>query len=104
MAQCHVYRNASSQTRGRIPYLLDVQADLHEDLHTRVVVPLILHQHLKIDWARLHPQFKIENRRVVMATADLASVPGSLLGEEVLDLSPERAVILAALDLLFTGV
>jgi toxin CcdB len=40
MAQFTVCRNKNPQTRSAVPFLLDVQNDLLEDLETRVVVPL----------------------------------------------------------------
>jgi len=40
MAQFMVCRNKNPQTSSTIPFLLDVQNDLLDDLETRVVVPL----------------------------------------------------------------
>lgn len=40
MAQFAVYRNASSTNKAAVPYLLNVQSDLLEDLETRIVIPL----------------------------------------------------------------
>jgi toxin CcdB len=40
MAQFTVYRNKNPQTRSTVPFLLDIQNDLLDDLETRVVVPL----------------------------------------------------------------
>jgi toxin CcdB len=40
MPQFAVHRNTNPATRSSVPFLLDVQSDLIEELGTRVVVPL----------------------------------------------------------------
>lgn len=40
MAQFMVHRNKNPQTLETVPFLLDVQNDLLNDLETRVMVPL----------------------------------------------------------------
>ncbi|MGH8752702.1 MAG: CcdB family protein [Burkholderiales bacterium] len=105
MAQFDVYRNANPATRARIPYLLDVQSDLLEPLTTRVVVPLCKPEVLKGKLAdRLNPVFEIEGKKIVMLTPELAGVPAKIFGERIDNLSNQRGSIIAALDLLFTGI
>lgn len=105
MAQFDVYRNANPATRARIPYLLDVQSDLLEPLVTRVVVPLCKPELLKGGIAeRLNPAFKVEGRPVVMLTPELAGVPKRVLGAHIASLAADREAIIAALDLVFTGI
>lgn len=105
MAQFDVYRNTNASTRARIPYLLDVQSDLLEPLATRVVVPLARPEVLGGKLAeRLSPLFRVEGRNVAMLTPELAGVSRKLLGERVASLVGERQSIVAALDLVFTGI
>ena len=104
MAQFDVYLNTNSATRKSIPYLLDVQADLLDTLATRVVVPLVLGEEMGLAAKHLNPQFKIKGTSVVMSTAELAGVPNRLLGDKVASLKNKRDEIIAALDLLFTGI
>lgn len=105
MSQFDVYRNTNPATRARIPYLLDVQSDLLDPLATRVVVPLCKPEVLKGKLAeRLNPVFEVEGRRMAMLTPELAGVSRKILGERVGNLSNERYSIVAALDLLFTGI
>jgi toxin CcdB len=105
MAQFDVYLNPSPATRTRIPYLLDVQSDLLELLATRVVVPLCKPDVLAGRPAeRLNAAFEIEGRRVCMLTPQLAGVPRKVLGDRVANLAQERHAIIAALDLVFTGI
>ena len=105
MAQFDVYRNPNPATRTRIPFLLDVQAELLDSLATRIVVPLCKPEALMNKPAeRLNPQFEIGGRAVVMLTQELAGVPRRALGDRVAGLAGERASIIAALDIAFTGI
>jgi toxin CcdB len=105
MAQFDVYRNANPATRSRIPFLLDVQADLLESLATRIVVPLCKPEVLGGKAAeRLNPQFEIDGRKLVMLTPELAGISRKALGERVGNLADQRGAIIAALDLAFTGI
>lgn len=103
MAQFDVYINPNVATRKSVPYLLDIQADLLNDLTTRVVVPLVLAEEMGIAARTLNPKFKIKNTAVVMSTAELAGVSTRVLGEKIASLKVKRDEIIAALDFLFTG-
>jgi toxin CcdB len=105
MSQFDVHRNPNAATRARIPYLLEVQSDLLDPLATRVVVPLCKPEVLSGKPAeRLNPAFEIEGRKLLMLTPELAGVPRKALGERVANLAAERAAIIAALDLVLTGI
>jgi len=104
MAQFDVYLNLNPATRKNIPYLLDVQADLLDSLNTRVVVPLVLAKEMGIAVKQLTLPFKIKGITVVMSTGELAGLPLRTLGEKVTSLKNKRGEIIAALDLLFTGI
>ncbi len=104
MAQFDVYLNPNSDTCESIPYLLDVQADLLDMLNTRVVVPLVLAQVMGREAGRLNPKFKIKGIVVAMSTAEMAGVQMRVPGEKVTSLKTKRDEIIAALDLLFTGI
>jgi len=104
MAQFDVHLNPNAGTLQAIPYLLDVQADLLDTLATCVVVPLILTEEMGLAAKYLNPQFKIKGVTVVMSTAELAGIPKRSLGDKVASLKNKRDEIIAALDLLFTGI
>lgn len=105
MAQFSVHRNPNAQTRAVYPFLLDVQSELLEDLGTRVVVPLCATSAIKGRLiGTLMPTFVVEGKRYAMVTPQLAGIERKLLGTEVTVLSAHRAEIVAALDLLLTGI
>jgi len=105
MAQFDVYRNPNPATRARVPYLLDVQSDLLDSLATRVVVPLCKPEVLRGKLAeRLNPVFEVEGRKMVLLTPELAGVSRKALGEQIANLANRRDSIIAALDLVITGI
>ena len=105
MAQFDVYRNPNPATRARVPYLLDVQSDLLDTLATRVVVPRCKPEVLRGKLAeRLNPVFEVEGRKMVLLTPELAGVSRKALGEKIANLANRRDSIIAALDLVITGI
>ena len=74
MAQFDVYRNPNPKTSSEIPYLLDIQTDLLDNLATRVVAPLFLASVFGIPATHLNPQFIINQTNVIQSTAELAGI------------------------------
>ena len=103
MAQFDVYTNPNPETKRAIPYLLDVQADLLNNLTTRVVIPLYSVTAMGKAAKHLNPQFSIKRTTVIMSTAELAGVTVHSLGDNVCSLKEHRNEIVAALDFLITG-
>ena len=102
MAQFDLHRNPRG---GAYPLLLDVQADLLERLATRVVVPLVTaKRHGARPITRLNPVVKLEGKDYVVLFQELASIPTSALGDRVGSLADRRPELVAAVDLLFTGI
>jgi toxin CcdB len=102
VAQFDVYSNPRA-SRARIPYLLDIQSDL-VDLATRVVVPLVKLSVFGPVITRLNPIMTINTDEFVLSTGDLASVPKSDLRAPIVNMGNERDQIMAAIDLLITGI
>jgi toxin CcdB len=103
MGQFDVYENPNKETNQSVPYLLDVQADLLDNLATRVVVPLITGSAIGKPIKYLNPEFEIGMSTVFMSTAELAGIPVRALGQKVGSLKDRHDEIIAALDFLFTG-
>jgi toxin CcdB len=105
MTQFNVYRNANPETEEAYPFLMDVQSDSVARLPTRVVVPISRTVSLPYTrLTRLMPEVKVLGVPCVLVTQELAGVSRAALGEPVGDLSAQRSDIVAALDLLFTGI
>ena len=103
MAQFDVYENPNEETNQTVPYLLDLQADLLDNLATRVVAPLVAVALMGGAVKHLNPRFKVKDKVVFMSTAELAGVPISALGEKAGSLREQRNEIIAALEFLLTG-
>lgn len=102
MPQFDVYKNPRG---GDYPYLLDVQADLLARLATRTVVPLIsTRRYGAKPISRLNPTVRIGKLEHLLLVQELAAIPAATLREKVTSLSARRTEIVAALDLLFTGL
>ncbi|MCK6557010.1 CcdB family protein [Candidatus Binatia bacterium] len=102
MAQFDLFRHKRSK---RYPFLLDLQADLLRDLATRVVAPLTTVRRLRgKPISRLNPTVEIEGTEYAVILQELAAVPTRALGTAAGNLHDRRAELIAALDLLFTGI
>ena len=105
MAQFSVHRNKNPRTRTGIPFLLNVQSDLLEHLDTRVVVPLAKARSFGGPPSEaLKPVFDIGGERCILLTPMLAGISKRDLGAEAGSLRDERFAIIAALDVLISGV
>ncbi|MFZ5654156.1 MAG: CcdB family protein [Pseudomonadota bacterium] len=105
MPQFAVHKNIHPATKAAVPFLLDVQSDLTAELGTRVVVPLYRAAAMKGKTLNtLTPTFEIEGKQYVMMTPQLAGIARKQLGAQVSDLTAQRDDIIAALDLLITGI
>ena len=105
MAQFTVCRNKNPQTRSAVPFLLDIQNDLLDDLETRVVIPLCLRSAMKGKTLRtLMPVIEIEGESFVLLTPQMAGIPKSELGVPVTRVDQHRFEIIAAVDFLLTGI
>jgi toxin CcdB len=102
MPQFDVYQNPRG---GFFPLLLAIQADLLEQLATRVVVPMArLKKYGAKPIARLNPVVELDGTSYVLVFQDLAAIPRTALGDPVASLASRRADLVAAIDLLFTGI
>jgi toxin CcdB len=99
MTQFTVYKNKNPETQPAVPFLLDIQNDLLNDLETRVVVPLHKASALKGKALKtLTPILEIEGESFVLLMPQLAGIPKNELGTPVAQVQQHRAEIIAALD------
>jgi len=97
MARYDVYKSSNDTL------LLDVQADLLDEIKTRLVAPLILYEKASKPARRLNPIFDIGEKRYVMVTQLITAIPAMELKVSVTSLSREHDTIQAALDMIFHG-
>lgn len=106
MRQFCVYKNCNAATRSAYPLLLNVQSDLISETGTRVVVPMVpigRGGHPPVITS-LAPVINIDEKAYVLLVPLLAAASVPDLGKLEADLSHERPAIMAALDLLISGI
>ncbi|GBU13970.1 CcdB-like protein [Enterobacterales bacterium] len=100
--QYHAYRNGSNSKE--YPYLIDVQSDLIDLLETRMVIPLVPLAYAQHQVpVRISPIIDIEGDSFILMTSEMASVPLSILKEQICSVENQRQVIKDAVDFLFDG-
>lgn len=103
MAQFTLYRNTNRHTQDRYPFLLDIQSDFLNALKTRLVIPAIKFAEQK-PISRLNLVFEFEQQQYLLMAQEMAAIPVNNLGARVAELGELRGEILAAVDLLITGI
>jgi toxin CcdB len=103
VAQFDIARNLNSASRDAYPLLLILQHDQVASLDSVIVAPLVLATG-HTGRSRLHPVFEIAGRTYVVKMEDMAATPRSMIGAVVGSGMDRRYDIIAALDLLFTGI
>jgi toxin CcdB len=104
VSQFTVYQNVNSRTKKLYPYLVDVQSELLEGLHTTVVIPLCRGTEIADKTiSKLCPIVKVNGQNYVVLTQQMAGINRNQLGKRVPDLSAYRSFFITAIDFLITG-
>ena len=85
-------------------YLVDCQADTLSPLSTRVMVPLMPVADVPPMLRRLHPVLNVGGREWLFAAHLLSAVPVREIGPPLGSLANHEYEIIAALDMLITGI
>ena len=102
MARFDVYRHPDSTRRRQVPFLVSIQSDALDGLHTTVVVPLVAASAFGPRIPFLHPVLDIGGRDCVLATNELQAVAKAVLGSAIGNASTDASAIVAALDYLIS--
>jgi|SRR5215470_8180931 len=103
MQQFDIVENLSPITRGRYPLAVILQHPRVSSTGTLVVGPLT-ESSAALSRSRLHPRIDVKSRSYVMITEELSGVLRRTLGQIVGSAEHNRYAIIAAIDLLFTGI
>ena len=91
--------------RGRdVQWVIVLQDSLHDDLSTRLVAPLVRPEALARTPAGLHPMVDVDGQRWLVMMPLLASLPLTDLEPPLAHLADARRDLVAAIDLLVTGI
>ncbi len=97
MAKLDVYRTQAGD------HLVDVQSDLLDHFHTRLVVPLLDPVQAPQAIARLNPAFSINGQLLVFYPQFALAVPVAELTHRVTSLAEHQFTITGAIDMLLSG-
>lgn len=103
MAQFDVYRNANSETSELFPFLVDVQAELFEQLQSRVVIPLSRAELIRFPMTYLTPTVRFNGAGYLLMTPQLAGISRAELGPHAGSLLSEERAITTAIEFLVRG-
>ncbi len=101
--QFDIVRNLNSVSRTDYPFLLILQHDRVESLQSVMVAPLVPAD-ARAGRSRLHPAIDVLGRSYVVKMEDIAAAPRGVIRAVVGSAIARRYQIVAALDLLFTGI
>jgi len=100
--QCDVFPTPFQRDREERPYIIVVQSNQYPT-SSRLCAPLVAERFLKPS-GRLNPMFEIDGKKYYLHPLELASLPIRALRTPITNLDAYRDLIVAALDLVFTGV
>lgn len=104
MAQFAVYRNENSGSSEEFPFLVDVQAEVLEELDTRVVIPLGKAANLTgFPMRYLIPVLAFQGEPYLLLTPQLGGISRCELGPQAGSLADQERAISTALDFLLRG-
>ena len=97
--QFNVYNDPENGYRK----LLNVQADVLNQINSRIVIPLVPVTPATNTIAKLNPVLSIDGTAMVLMTQQIAPIPIKALGPVVTNLNGQSDVIENALDMLLKG-
>ena len=101
--QFDIVENRNASTRRTYPFLIVLQSDRASSFNSLIVAPLIKSSG-PLDHSRIHPAIEIAKVRYAVLSERLAAVQATTLGPVVGSAEDHRYEIVAALDMLFTGI
>ena len=105
MAQFCVYENTNRTAKRIYPFLLDMQADLLDELQTTVVIPLSPSSIIgQATITKLCPIVEIDNINYIVLTQQITGVDRKVLGQKVYNLSHYRSELISAIDFILSEI
>jgi toxin CcdB len=104
MAQFDVYANPSESAAHGIPYVVVVQSDLLDGLATRMSIPLATFEFAEKSPDKLCPVVTVNGQRLRVLAYYTAPLPTRSLRQVVGNLAPQANTLIAAMDVVVSGV
>lgn len=104
MAQFDVYVNPSESAAHSIPFVVVVQSELLDALATRMSIPLAAIDFSEKSPDKLCPMVKVNGENLRALAHYSAPLPTRSLRERVGNLAPQASLLIAAMDVVVSGV
>ena len=104
MAQFDVYVNPSESASLGIPFVVVVQSDLLDALATRLSIPLASIDFSEKSPEKLFPMVVVNGQSLRALAHYSAPLPTLSLRDRVGNLAPQASVLIAAMDVVVSGV
>jgi len=104
MAQFDVYRNPSEATLKDIPFVVVVQSDLLDTLATRMTIPLCTLEFAAQVPEKLCPRVSVNDQKLRALAHYAGALPTRSLRQKVANLTADASALVAALDVVISGI
>jgi len=104
VAQFDVYLNPSESAGKGIPFVVVLQSDLLDALATRLVMPLATLEFADKVPEKLCPLVTVSGQKLRALAHYAAPLPARSLRQMVGNLSPQSHLLIAAMDVVISGV
>ncbi|HTT99814.1 MAG TPA: CcdB family protein [Rhizomicrobium sp.] len=101
--QFDVFPNPLKAGRESRPYLINIQHPFFEERATRIVAPLVVAAAI-LPQGRLNPIVTMQHQKLHFSPTEMFTISLRHLRSPVVNLSADRDKLLAAIDLVFTGI
>jgi toxin CcdB len=104
VAQFDVYANPSESAAHGIPFVVVVQSELLDAMATRMTMPLATVEFAKKSPDKLCPVVTVNGQRLHALAHYTAPLPTRSLRQVVGNLAPQASTLIAAMDVVVSGV
>ncbi|HWA92002.1 MAG TPA: CcdB family protein [Rhizomicrobium sp.] len=101
--QFDVFRNPLKGGRGDRPCIVAIQHIFFDDQPTRIVVPLLVASAIRPQ-GRLNPAVTVDRMQLYFSPTEMFSLSRRFLRDPVANIEGDRDKLIAAIDLVFTGI
>lgn len=104
MPQFDIHKNPNPAARRIAPFVVNIQSDHIDHLATRLCAPIKTRKLSSTPIAGLMPEIEIEGQPFVVFMQETAAVPAAMLGLSIASAAAYRYQLVAAVDLLVSGI
>ncbi len=101
--QFDIVENLNASTLKQYPFLVILQHDRVNAIQSVIAAPLV-ERTTALAGTKIHPEVVIDSQTYIVLVEQLAAIPRKFGGNKVGTAESKRYELVAAIDLLFTGI